>query len=57
MFNANCHLKRELGTLCNISANWARSVADFFLPESILTCLSFSKKNCKEKLKLFLLMY
>ena len=56
MFNANCHLKRELGTLCNASANWARSVSDFFLSESILTCLPF-KKIAKKKLKFFLLMY
>ena len=35
MFNVSCHLQRELGTLCNVPANWARSVSDFFLSESI----------------------
>ena len=30
MFNVNYHLKGELGTLCNVPANWARLVSDFF---------------------------
>ena len=46
MFNVNYHLKRELGTLCNVPANWARPVFAFLLSESILTCLLFSIKNC-----------
>ena len=29
MFNVNYHLKVELGTFCNVPANWARSVSDF----------------------------
>ena len=60
MFNVDCHLKGELGTLCNVPANWARSVSDIFLSESILTCLPFFKKIVKcirKKLKCFLLMY
>ena len=36
MFNVNYHLKGELVSLCNIPANWAKSLSDFFLPESIL---------------------
>ena len=41
------NLKGEFGRLCNVPANWAISVSDFFLSESILTCLPVLKKNCQ----------
>ena len=45
MFNVN-HLKGELGTLCNVPANWAGSVSDFFLLyESILTNMNCIKRT------------
>ena len=42
MFNVNYHLEGELGTLCNISANWAKSAADIFLSNQYLFTYFFS---------------
>ena len=39
MLYANYHRKGELVLLRNVPGNWTKSVSDFFLSESILTCI------------------
>ena len=42
VFNVNYHLKGELVPLCNVPANWAKSVSDFFCLNQYLLAYFFS---------------
>ena len=48
MFNIRYHLKGELFSLCNVSANWAKSVSDlFFCLNQYLFAYFSSLKNAQ----------